>query len=170
MAADFMDRRSIECTINGRSISRSVRANRTLVEFIRDELGLTGTTEGCGVGVCGCCTVLVDGEPVNSCLELAVNADGTTVTTIEGLRSDGELSSVQQSFKEHEGFQCGYCTPGMVMMTRALLDEYPNPNEDFVREYLSENLCRCTGYTSIIEAIEAARTATGAAVDRNDEY
>lgn len=161
MATELTDRRSIECEINGQTVSRTVRPNRTLVDLLREELDLTGTTEGCGVGVCGCCTVLKDGEPVNSCLELAVNADGTEITTIEGLRADGELSPVQQAYKDHEGFQCGYCTPGMIMMTTALFDDNPDPDDAFVREYMSENLCRCTGYASIMDAIDAARAEIG---------
>ena len=161
MSTELRNRRDIACEINGRSVERSVRPNRTLVDLLREELDLTGTTEGCGVGVCGCCTVLKDGEPVNSCLELAVNADGSEITTIEGLRSGGELSPVQRAFKEYEGFQCGYCTPGMIMMTTAMFEDESQPDDEFVREYMSENLCRCTGYESIMDAIDAARAEIG---------
>lgn len=152
-----VSRVDVECTVNGTDISRTIRPNRTLVEFLRDELELTGTTEGCGVGVCGCCTVLVDGEPINSCLELAVNVDGKDVTTVEGLGGEDELDPVQTAYKEEEGFQCGYCTPGMIMMSKAMLEEHPDPDEERVEHYMSENLCRCTGYGSILDSIERAK-------------
>lgn len=147
----------VQCTVNGRDVTRTVPPHRTLVEFLRNDLALTGTTEGCGVGVCGCCTVLVDNEPINSCLELAVNVDGRSVTTIEGLGSPSELDPVQAAFKAEEGFQCGYCTPGMIMMARSLLNTYPDPNTDRVDDYMAESLCRCTGYGSIRSSIEHAK-------------
>lgn len=156
MAADGGSPVAIECTVNGRTVSRTVPPHRTLVEFLRDDLELTGTTEGCGVGVCGCCTVLVDSEPINSCLELAVNADGHAITTIEGLGTDAELDPVQEAFRSEEGFQCGYCTPGMIMMTRALLTEHPDPGAETIDHYMAENLCRCTGYESIHASITRA--------------
>ena len=149
----------IELTINGEEVQATVPPHRTLVELLRDELDLTGTTEGCGVGVCGCCTVLVDGNPMASCFELAVNADGKEIRTVEGLAAlspgDG-LHPLQEAFQEHEGFQCGYCTPGILMSTAAMLADVPDPDEDDIRTYLAENLCRCTGYSQIIESIEAA--------------
>lgn len=148
----------IECTVNGETVSKTVEPHRTLLDLLRDELDMTGTTEGCGVGVCGCCTVTIDGEPVNSCLELAVNVDGASIRTIEGLGSDDELDPVQEAYLEEEGFQCGYCTSGMVMMTKSLLeeDDVSLSDEGAVKRYMSENLCRCTGYASIIDSIETA--------------
>ncbi|MFB6131589.1 MAG: (2Fe-2S)-binding protein [Salinigranum sp.] len=151
---------TIDYEINGESRTSTVRTNRTLVEFLREELDLTGTTEGCGVGVCGCCTVHVDGEPINSCQELAVNVDGSSITTIEGLGAGEDIDPVQEAFECEEGFQCGYCTPGMIMMTRSMLDENPDPDDDEVTHYMSENLCRCTGYVSIQKAIDRARRET----------
>jgi aerobic-type carbon monoxide dehydrogenase small subunit (CoxS/CutS family) len=153
---EFSDRVDVDCTVNGREVSRRIDPSTTLLELLRDDLELTGTTEGCGVGVCGCCTVYMDGEPVNSCLELAVNADGSAVETIEGLSTGHELDPVQDAFIEAEGFQCGYCTPGMIMMSKAMLEETGNPDEETMKHYMSENLCRCTGYESIFSAIETA--------------
>lgn len=147
----------VECEVNGASVSRTVRPNRTLVEFLRSELSLTGTTEGCGVGVCGCCTVQVDGDPINACLELAVNVDGKSVVTVEGLNDRSGYHPVQEAFKAEEGFQCGYCTPGMIMMAKSLFEEYPDPDEDVIEKYMSENLCRCTGYESITASLRTAR-------------
>jgi aerobic-type carbon monoxide dehydrogenase small subunit (CoxS/CutS family) len=148
----------VQLTVNDRELSRTVDPSTTLVELLREELDLTGTTEGCGVGVCGCCTVHVDGDPVNSCLELAVNADGATVETIEGLGDGDELDPVQEAFKEEEGFQCGYCTPGMVMMSKSMLEEVDDDDldDETMQHYMSENLCRCTGYESIFDSIETA--------------
>lgn len=153
----FLDRLEVTFELNGEERTHAVRPSWTLVDFLRRELGLTGTTEGCGVGVCGCCTVLVDGRPINSCQELAVNVDGTTVTTIEGLSDGDELAPVQEAYRQEEGFQCGYCTPGMIMMTQALFDDLEDPSGEEVREYMAENLCRCTGYDSIIAAIDYAQ-------------
>lgn len=146
----------VQVTVNDRELSRTIDPSTTLVELLREEFDLTGTTEGCGVGVCGCCTVYVDSEPVNSCLELAVNADGSTVETVEGLGDENELDPVQEAFKEEEGFQCGYCTPGMIMMSKAMLEEVGDPDEDTLKHYMSENLCRCTGYESIFDSIDTA--------------
>ena len=149
----------IEFKINGEEISMTIPANLTLVELLRQELRLTGTTEGCGVGVCGCCTVLINNKVVASCLELAVNIDGKEVLTIEGLADTYQLSEfhpLQTSFREYEGFQCGYCTPGMLISSKALLDQNPDPSDDDIREFLSENICRCTGYDSIIMAVKSA--------------
>lgn len=154
-----VQRHEIELTVNGEPVSAAVPAHTTLVELLREEFNLNGTTEGCGVGVCGCCTVLVDGHVVASCLELAVNADGADVRTVEGLADTyptGHLHPLQEAFQEHEGFQCGYCTPGMLMSSKALLDENPDPTREEIKTYLSENLCRCTGYAGIIRAVEAA--------------
>lgn len=160
--ADVANRRSVEVVVNGETVERSVGTHRTLVEFLRKGLDLTGTTEGCGVGVCGCCTVLVDGEPMNACLELAVNVDGRSVTTIEGLGAGDSLDPVQEAYRAEEGFQCGYCTPGMIVMTKRLLEEHPDPDEATTAQYMSENLCRCTGYTSIRNAIDEAAARTDA--------
>ena len=154
----------IELTINDEAVSATVPAHTTLVELLREELDLTGTTEGCGVGVCGCCTVLVDGQVVASCLELAINANGKEVRTVEGLADTypaGRLHPLQETFQDHEGFQCGYCTPGMLMSSKALLDEHPDPSREEIKAYLSENLCRCTGYAGIISAVEAAADELG---------
>ena len=131
--------------------------SRPLLEVLRDELKLTGTKEGCGVGMCGACTVLVDGRPLSSCLMLAGQADGKEVRTVEGLIQNGQLHRVQQSFLDHGAFQCAYCTPGFVLSALALLGENPYPSEAELREYLSGNLCRCGSYQNIIQAILAAR-------------
>lgn len=127
--------------------------NITLLEYLRENLGLKGVKEGCGVGDCGACTVLLNGKPVNACLTLAVEADGCEVTTIEGLRNDGRLSELQQSFIEHGAVQCGYCSPGMILTAEGLLRENPDPAEQDVRRALAGNLCRCTGYNSIVAAV-----------------
>ena len=146
-------------TLNGEETTTRVKPHRTLVELLREELGLRGTTQGCGVGVCGCCTVLVAGDMVSSCLELAVNVDGAEVWTVEGLADmhGGEgLHPVQEAFQEREGFQCGYCTSGMLMSASALLRDVPDPDRVDVETYLSENICRCTGYEPIVESVHAA--------------
>ena len=152
-------RHEIEFRLNGEEYTIEIPANLTLVELLRQELHLTGTTEGCGVGVCGCCTVLINNKVVASCLELAVNMDGAEVLTIEGLADtyqDSEFHPLQDSFREYEGFQCGYCTPGMLIASKALLDQNSDPSDDDIREFLSENICRCTGYDSIIMAVKSA--------------
>jgi carbon-monoxide dehydrogenase small subunit len=149
----------INFTVNGEEYSEITPSNLTLVEFLRQRLRLVGTTEGCGVGVCGCCTVLIDNKMVASCLELSVNIDGKSILTIEGLADTyphGEFHPLQNSFREYEGFQCGYCTPGMLIASKALLDQNSDPSSEDIREFLSENICRCTGYDSIIEAIKDA--------------
>ncbi|MEA4914438.1 MAG: (2Fe-2S)-binding protein [Christensenella sp.] len=125
----------------------------TLVEFLRDELHLTGTKEGCDEGECGACTILFDGRPLNSCLVLAVEANGHAITTIEGLACDGRLHPIQEAFVEAGAIQCGYCTPGMVLSAKAVLDEFPNPTEEQIRTGIEGNICRCTGYNRIVEAI-----------------
>ena len=142
--------------INGERIELEVPARRLLVHFIRDDLGLTGTHIGCDTGNCGACTVHLDGEPVKSCMALAVQADGRKITTVEGLSADGELTPLQQAFNAHHALQCGYCTPGMLMSASALLASNPHPTEEDVRYALQGNICRCTGYVNIVEAVVAA--------------
>jgi carbon-monoxide dehydrogenase small subunit len=142
--------------INGRRVEFMVEPRRTLADAIRDDLGLTGTHLGCEHGVCGACTVLVDGQPARSCLMLAVQAEGAEVTTIEGLAHGAELHPIQQAMREAHGFQCGFCTPGFLMSAVALVAENPAPTRDQIRAELSGNLCRCTGYQSIIDGVEIA--------------
>lgn len=151
-----MPTREITLTVNGQSYHLNVSLHRTLLEVLRDELGLTGAKYGCGMGECGACTVLVEGEAVLSCITLAATADGKAITTIEGLAEDGNLHPVQQAFIDRGAIQCGYCTPGMILAAKALLDENPRPTEEEVKQYLRGNLCRCTGYTKIIEAVLVA--------------
>ena len=152
-----MDKRTIELTVNGSAVTREVETRLHLADFLRRELRLTGTHLGCEHGVCGACTVLVDGEAVRSCLMLAVQADGRQVTTTEGLAAaDGTLSPLQQAFRDKHGLQCGFCTPGMLTTLTAFLREKPNPTEEEVRDAISGNLCRCTGYAGIVEAALAA--------------
>jgi carbon-monoxide dehydrogenase small subunit len=148
--------RTISVEINGERVEREVPARRLLVHFIRDDLGLTGTHIGCDTGNCGACTIHVDGQAVKSCMLLAVQADGTSIRTVEGLAGDGELTELQRSFSEHHALQCGYCTPGMLMSATALLDRNPHPSEEDVRVALQGNICRCTGYVNIVEAVVAA--------------
>lgn len=143
-------------TVNGKSYELSVFPWRTLLEVIREDLGLTGTKEGCHLGECGACTVIMDGKTVNSCLVLATEADGKQVTTIEGLADGDKLHPVQQAFVDHGGLQCGFCTPGMIMSAKVLLDEKPDPSEEEIKRAIAGNMCRCTGYTKIIESIKAA--------------
>jgi carbon-monoxide dehydrogenase small subunit len=150
----------LRMTVNGREVARRVPAGMTLATFLRDVLGLTGTKIGCEEGECGACTVLLDGEPFTSCILLAAQADGRHVTTIEGLSADGALDAVQEAFVAAGAVQCGFCTPGMVMAVRALLNRNPSPTAEEVREAISGNLCRCTGYTKIVGAVaEAAAKA-----------
>lgn len=146
---------AIRTVINSRELEVEVKPNQTLLEFLRDDLRLKGSVEGCGVGVCGSCTVLVDGRPVSSCLLLATNVEGKRVTTIEGLAPGDELDPVQEAFLEHQAFQCGYCTPGMIMATKALLMSNPRPTEEEVRDYLSGNICRCGTYTEVLAAVKS---------------
>jgi carbon-monoxide dehydrogenase small subunit len=146
----------IQVTINGQSYQREVEPRLLLVQFIREELGLTGTHIGCDVTYCGACTLLVDGKPVKSCTMLAVQADGCEILTVEGLEQDGELHPLQKAFSDNHGLQCGYCTPGMLMSSMALLAENPDPSPDEIRKGISGNLCRCTGYNNIIKSIQAA--------------
>jgi aerobic-type carbon monoxide dehydrogenase small subunit (CoxS/CutS family) len=148
--------RTIAVEINGEQVELEVPARRLLVHFIRDDLGLTGTHVGCDTGNCGACTIHVDGEAVKSCMLLAVQADGASIRTVEGLAADGELTAIQQSFSTHHALQCGYCTPGMLMSATALLERNPRPSEEDVRYALQGNICRCTGYVNIVEAVVAA--------------
>jgi carbon-monoxide dehydrogenase small subunit len=145
---------AIATTINGRQTDATVNGHQTLLEFLRDDLSLKGSVEGCGVGVCGSCTVLINGRPVSSCLMLASNAAGKQVTTIEGLAHDGELDRVQKAFLKHQAFQCGYCTPGMIMAVKGLLAHNPHPSEAEARDYLSGNLCRCGTYVEVLAAVQ----------------
>lgn len=143
----------INFTLNHEPVTYLVDDNTALVDFIRDQVGLTGTKKGCEEGECGACTVLLDGQPINSCCTLAVEVDGHDLVTVEGIAENGELSPIQKKFIEKWAFQCGYCTPGMVMSAKALLDMNPNPTELEVREAIEGNLCRCTGYVKYVEAI-----------------
>jgi len=151
--------RPIAVTVNGKRCEAEVEPRQLLVYFLREQLGLTGTTVGCDTSSCGACTVLLDGESVKSCTVLAVQADGRAVATIEALASNGGLNPVQEAFHVHHGLQCGYCTPGMIMATVSLLGENPNPSEEEIRRALEGNLCRCTGYTNIVKAVRAASQA-----------
>jgi aerobic carbon-monoxide dehydrogenase small subunit len=150
-----MNRLPLEITINGEPYSLTVEPNRTLLELLRDDLHLTGAKEGCGEGVCGSCTVLMDGNPVRSCLTLALEADGSHITTVEGLAQGGELDPLQQSFIDHGAVQCGFCTSGMLMTAKGLLHREPHARTEEIKRALSGNICRCTGYTKITEAVEA---------------
>lgn len=152
----MMHKSVISLTINGDSVDAIVKDNLTLLDFLRDQLGLTGTKKGCEQGECGACTVLLDGLPVNSCCTLAVECDGREVVTIEGLAREGELTPLQRQFIDKWALQCGYCTPGMIMSATALLNHNPHPTELEIREAIEGNLCRCTGYAKIVEAIQAA--------------
>lgn len=145
----------VSTTVNGQRREIAVAPNHTLLEVLRELLGLRGTVEGCGVGVCGSCTVLVDDQPVSSCLMLASNAEGRTITTIEGLSAAGGLSLVQQAFLDAQAFQCGFCTPGMIIAVEGLLRANPEPNETEIRDYLSGNLCRCGTYSAVIAAVQS---------------
>jgi carbon-monoxide dehydrogenase small subunit len=151
-----MSKHTISVTVNGEPQTLDVAAKRLLADFLRDDLHLTGTKRGCETGTCGACSVLVDGRVVKSCLSLAVQASGCVVTTVEGLATPAGLHPLQTSFMEHAGLQCGYCTPGFLMASCALLAQNPSPSEDQVRDALDGNLCRCTGYQSIIESVMAA--------------
>ncbi|MDH5362339.1 MAG: (2Fe-2S)-binding protein [Aigarchaeota archaeon] len=146
----------IEFMVNGRRHQFDVEPNTLLLNLIREKLYLTGSKYGCGIGECGACTVHLDGEPVLSCLTLAVEADGRRVDTIEGVADGDKLDPVQEAFIEEGAIQCGFCTPGFIMTTRALLRDNPNPTEDVIREYLKGNLCRCTGYVNIVKAVQTA--------------
>jgi carbon-monoxide dehydrogenase small subunit len=150
----------INFKINGINEKIAVESDKTLLKLLREDLHLTGTKEGCGEGECGACTIIVDGKAVNSCLMLAPEVDGKEIWTVEGLRDKGELSDLQKMFIEHHAFQCGFCTPGMLMSAKALLDSNPEPNEEEIKEAIAGNLCRCTGYQQIVDAIKAASKLT----------
>lgn len=150
-------KRELKVTVNGDHYHLFVDTRRTLLQVIRDEIGLIGTKNGCEMGECGACTVILDGKPVNSCLVLAHEADGCEVQTIEGLTRQGELHALQKSFIEHGAIQCGFCTPGMIMTAKAILDQNPKATTDAIRHGLRGNVCRCTGYVKIQEAVEAVR-------------
>jgi aerobic-type carbon monoxide dehydrogenase small subunit (CoxS/CutS family) len=151
--------KTISVEVNGTTYEREVEARRLLVHFLRDDLDLTGTHVGCDTGNCGACSVIVDGTLLKSCMMLAIQADGASIETVEGLGADGELAPLQQAFGEHHALQCGYCTPGMLMSAKALLDENPEPTEGEIRRAIQGNICRCTGYVNIVEAIAAAAEA-----------
>jgi carbon-monoxide dehydrogenase small subunit len=151
-----MSEHEVTLTINGESLTRSVEARTLLVHFIREDLSLTGTHIGCDTTSCGACTVLINGKPVKSCTVFAVQAEGAKIETIESVAADGQLHPLQEGFWEKHGLQCGYCTPGMIMSAKGFLAENPNPTEDEIRRGISGNLCRCTGYNKIVEAIQYA--------------
>jgi carbon-monoxide dehydrogenase small subunit len=146
----------VDISVNGVSYHREIEARLLLVEFLREELGLTGTHIGCDTSYCGACTVILDGKLIKSCTCLAVQADGGEVETVEGLEQDGQLHPLQEAFSEHHGLQCGYCTPGMLMASKSLLTENANPSEAEIRKGIAGNLCRCTGYVNIVKAVDAA--------------
>jgi carbon-monoxide dehydrogenase small subunit len=148
--------RQIKITVNKNLYEIDVQPHRTLLEVIREDIGLTGTKEGCGIGECGACTVIVNGKTVNSCLMLAVEADGKEITTIEGIADGDILHPIQQAFMEQGGVQCGFCTPGMIISAKALLDNNPEPNDNEIKKAIAGNMCRCTGYIKIIDSIKAA--------------
>ena len=152
-----MSKESLQLTINGEPYELTVEPRTTLAELLREELHLTGTKEGCGIGMCGACTVLLDGMAIKSCLVLALKANGKEITTIEGLAAKGDIHPLQKAFIDHGAIQCGYCTPGMILSAKALLDENPHPTEEEVRMAMAGNLCRCTGYVKILEAILSVR-------------
>jgi aerobic carbon-monoxide dehydrogenase small subunit len=153
---DADPRKAITVEVNGERYEREVDARRLLIHFVRDDLDLTGSHIGCDTGNCGACSMLVDGLLVKSCMMLAVQADGAKIETVEGLAHDGELNALQQAFSDHHALQCGYCTPGMLMSATALLRNNASPSEEEIRKGIQGNICRCTGYVNIVEAIKAA--------------
>jgi len=150
---------TVAVDVNGVRYEREVDARRLLIHFLRDDLGLTGSHIGCDTGNCGACSIIVDGTLVKSCMMLAVQADGAKIETVEGLAADGELTPLQQAFSDHHALQCGYCTPGMLMSATALLRKTKSPSDDEIRKAIQGNICRCTGYVNIVEAIKAAAGA-----------
>jgi aerobic carbon-monoxide dehydrogenase small subunit len=151
-----MTARTISFTLNGEQVSAEIASYHTILEVLRNEFTLYGARESCGQGMCGCCTVIVDGTAVSGCLYLAAFADGATVTTVEHLDANGQLDPVQEAFIEQGAFQCGFCTPGFILMTTQLLDRHPDPDDDQIKHYLSGNLCRCAAYPEIIQAVKSA--------------
>lgn len=156
-----MEKEIITLTVNGEPYEALVKPNSTLLDVLRDQLELTGTKRGCDAGDCGSCTVIMDGRPVNACLVLALKADGKEITTIEGLAEGTKLHPIQEAFVEYGAIQCGFCTPGMVLSAKALLDRNPKPSEEEIKTGIAGNLCRCTGYIKIVEAIQAASLKMG---------
>jgi aerobic carbon-monoxide dehydrogenase small subunit len=154
-AATVSSSREITVTINGTVYEREVEARKLLIHFIRDDVDLTGTHVGCDTGNCGACTVLIDGKTVKSCMLLAIQADGSKITTVEGLATDGELTPLQRAFSRSHALQCGYCTPGMLLSAAYLLEQNPHPSEEEIRRGIQGNICRCTGYVNIVEAIKS---------------
>jgi len=152
----MVEKYQIRTTVNGQEYSLLIDLKKTLLEILRDDLNLTGTKKGCDEGECGACSVILNGKVVNSCLVLAVEADKAEVLTIEGIHRDGDLHPIQKSFVDSGAVQCGFCTPGMILATKAMLDEMPDPSEENIKHYLEGNLCRCTGYTKIIDAVNVA--------------
>jgi aerobic carbon-monoxide dehydrogenase small subunit len=152
---------SVSMTVNGKAVTREVEPRTLLVEFLREQLGLTGTHVGCDTSQCGCCVVHVDGDSIKACTILALQCEGAQVTTIEGLATDGQLHPMQEAFREHHGLQCGFCTPGMIMSAVDLLKHNPSPSEQEIRHWLEGNICRCTGYHNIVKAIQAAAGTLG---------
>lgn len=148
--------RTISFTLNGRPVTATAATHETILEVLQRDFGLFGARESCGQGLCGCCTLLVNGTAVSGCLYLAAFVDGSELLTVEGLATNGKLHSIQRAFVEKSGFQCGFCTPGMILMTKELLDRHPTPTEEDIRHYLSGNLCRCAAYPDIIESVKRA--------------
>ena len=153
-------KQKVRMTVNGAQVEREIEPRTLLVHFLREDLSLTGTNVGCETSLCGACTVLVDGKAIKSCTQLALQAEGRSVTTIEGLATNGKLHPLQQSFWDNHGLQCGYCTPGMILASTALLAGNPHPSEEEIREGLKGNLCRCTGYHNIIKSVKAVADAS----------
>ena len=151
-----MTARTIHFTLNGEAVSAEIATHHTILEVLRNEFALFGARESCGQGLCGCCTVIINGMAVSGCLYLAAFADGAEVTTIESLDANGELDPIQEAFIEHGAFQCGFCTPGFILMTKQLLERNPNPDEDQIKHWLSGNLCRCAAYPEIVQAVKGA--------------
>lgn len=157
-----MKKQLLTMTVNGDEVDVAVTPNTTLLEVLRDDLGFTGVKEGCSEGVCGACTVLMDGAPIRSCLTLALEADGASITTIEGLASEGQLHPIQQAFIDQGAVQCGFCTPGMILSSKALLDRTPHPTDEEIKTALAGNFCRCTGYKKILDGVRSAAAESGA--------
>ncbi|WP_462423409.1 (2Fe-2S)-binding protein [Anaerotruncus colihominis] len=156
-----MEQIKIQFNLNGNDVSVTAAPNKRLVDFLREDMGMTSVKEGCGEGECGACTIIYNGKAVTSCLMLAGQADGSTIVTLEGVSENGQLNYIQQAFVDAGAVQCGYCTPGMVLSAKALLDKKPDATDEEIRRAMSGNLCRCTGYSKIIKAVEMARDAKG---------